>query len=77
MKDRSNRDIILGMAHYPIMMVIGELDNVLPPWQLLEQSELIKNKHVLFLEHDGHMGFLESPRVCNAVLKKFVRVCFK
>lgn len=26
MKDRPNRDIILGMAHYPIMMVIGELD---------------------------------------------------
>lgn len=77
MKDRPNRDIILGMAHYPVMMVIGELDNVLPPWQLLEQSELIKDKHVLYLEHDGHMGFLESPRVCNAALKKFVRVCFK
>ena len=77
MKDRPNRDIILGMAHYPIMMVIGELDNVLPYQQLLEQSELIKNKYILYLEHDGHMGFLESSRVSNAALKKFLRVCFK
>lgn len=77
MKDRPNRDIILGMAPYPIMMVIGELDNVLPYQQLLEQAELIKNKHLLFLEHDGHMGFLESPRQSNNALKKFLRVCFK
>ncbi|MBC7694572.1 MAG: alpha/beta hydrolase [Burkholderiales bacterium] len=77
MKDRPNRDMILGMAHYPIMMVIGELDNVLPCGQLLEQSEMIQNKHILYLEHDGHMGFLESPRASNAALKKFIRVCFK
>lgn len=77
MKDRPNRDIILGMAHYPIMMVIGELDNILPYQQLLEQSELIREKHVLYLEHDGHMGFLESPRQSNAALKKFLRTCFK
>ncbi len=77
MKDRPNRDIILGMAHYPIMMVIGEHDNVLPAKQLLEQSDLIKNKHILYLEHDGHMGFLESPRVSNTALKKFIRHCFK
>ena len=77
MKDRPNRDIILGMAHYPIMMVIGELDNVLPHQQLLEQSELIKEKHILYLEHDGHMGFLESPKQSNVALKKFLRICFK
>lgn len=77
MKDRPNRDIILGMAHYPIMMVIGELDNVLPYEQLLEQAELIKEKHILFLEHDGHMGFLESKIRSNLALKKFLRVCFK
>lgn len=77
MKDRPHRDIILGMAHFPVMMVIGELDNVLPHEQLLEQSELIKDKHLLFLEHDGHMGFLESPRKSNQALRKFLRACYK
>ena len=76
MKDRPNRDLVLGMVHYPVMMVIGELDNVLPKDQLLEQSQLIKNKHVLYLEHDGHMGFLENPRVTVKALKKFIRACY-
>ncbi len=77
MKDRPHRDVILGLAHFPVMMVIGEHDNVLPYPQLLEQADLIKNKHVLYLEHDGHMGFLESPKRSNDALKKFLRICFK
>ena len=77
MKDRPHRDVILGLAHFPLMMVIGEHDNVLPSSQLLEQADLIKNKHILYLEHDGHMGFLESPKRSNDALKKFLRVCFK
>lgn len=77
MKDRPHRDMILGLAHFPIMMVIGEYDNVLPHEHLLEQSELIKDKHLLYLEHDGHMGFLESSRKSNQALRKFLRACYK
>lgn len=76
MKDRPNRDIILGLVEYPIMFVIGELDNVLPASQLLEQTEILKNKHLLYLEHDGHMGFLESPKQSNKALRKFLRACY-
>jgi pimeloyl-ACP methyl ester carboxylesterase len=57
-------------------MVIGEHDNVLPYEQLLEQSQFIKNKSVLYLEHDGHFGFLESPKESNKALRKFLRKCF-
>lgn len=76
MMDRPRRDIILGLVEYPIMMVIGELDAVLPYEQLIEQSLLIKNKTVLYLEHDGHFGFLESPQQSNKALRKFLRKCF-
>lgn len=77
MKDRPNRDIILGLVNYPILFVIGELDNVLPASQLLEQVDFLKNKHLLYLEHDGHMGFLESPKQSNQALRKFLRACYK
>ncbi len=76
MRDRKGRDLILGLVEYPILMVIGEQDNVLPFAQLLEQAEAIKNKHILFLEHDGHFGFLESPRESVKALRKFLRKCF-
>lgn len=77
MRDRPGRDIILGMVSYPVMMVIGEHDNVLPASVLLEQAQLIRNRTVLHLEHDGHFGFLESPRQSNKALRAFLRKCFK
>lgn len=73
MRDRPARDIILGMVHYPVMMVIGELDNVLPYEQLLEQSQLLKQASVLYLEHDGHFGFLESPKASGKAIRKWLR----
>lgn len=76
MRDRPGRDIILGLVEYPILMVIGEHDNVLPYEPLLEQSRLIKNKSILYLEHDGHFGFLESPKQSNRALRKFLRKCY-
>lgn len=76
MKDRPSRELILRLVDYPVMMVIGQHDNVLPAQQLLKQAETIKNRTVLYLEHDGHMGFLESPRESNKALRKFLRKCF-
>ncbi|MBS1652034.1 MAG: alpha/beta hydrolase [Bacteroidetes bacterium] len=76
MRDRPNRDIILGVVDYPIMMVIGEYDNILNKEQLLEQYKYIRNKQLLYLEHDGHFGFLESPKISYKELRKFLRKCF-
>lgn len=77
MRDRPSREMVLGMVHYPVMMVIGELDNVLNPQLLLEQSQLIQDKHVLYLEHDGHYSFLESPRQTAKSLRSFLNRCYK
>jgi pimeloyl-ACP methyl ester carboxylesterase len=76
MRDRKGRDLILGLVEYPILMVIGEHDSVLPYAQLLEQAEAIKNKQIVFLEHDGHFGFLESSRESNKAIRKFLRRCY-
>jgi pimeloyl-ACP methyl ester carboxylesterase len=76
MKDRPNRDVILNFAEYPIMMIIGRYDSMLPMQSLLNQSELIRSKYVLLLEDDGHMGFLENPEACIKHLKRFARNCF-
>jgi len=77
MRDRPSREMVLGMVHYPIMMVIGELDNVLDPQLLLEQSQQIQDKTVLYLEHDGHYSFLESPRQTAKSMRSFLNRCYK
>jgi pimeloyl-ACP methyl ester carboxylesterase len=77
MKDRISRDMILAMVSYPVMMVIGAHDSVVPPAQLEEQSRLLKHPQVLMLEHDGHFGFLESPVRTKKALRKFLRKCYR
>ena len=76
MRDRPGRDIVLGLVDYPVMMVIGGEDTVITAEQLQEQAEVLKNPYVLLLEHDGHMGFLESPKRCAKELRKFLRKCY-
>lgn len=77
MKDRPNRDIVMNFAEYPIMMIIGRYDPVLPMQILLNQSEIIQSKYILLLEKDGHMGFLENPNACIKHLKRFFRASLK
>jgi pimeloyl-ACP methyl ester carboxylesterase len=77
MKDRPARDVVLALANYPVMMAIGEHDNVLPPSQLMEQTRLLKFPTIVSLEHDGHFGFLESPRRMLKVLRKFAYLCYR
>lgn len=77
MKDRPSRDVILGMATYPVLIVAGEHDKVLPVAQLKEQAGLPKNGSLLLLEHDGHFGFLESPRQSLKALRSFIRRCYR
>jgi pimeloyl-ACP methyl ester carboxylesterase len=77
MKDRPNRDIVLSFSEYPVMMIIGRYDAILPMQSLLNQCDFIPSKYVLLLENDGHMGFLENPKVCSKHLKRFCRLSFK
>ncbi|MCD6066529.1 MAG: alpha/beta hydrolase [Bacteroidetes bacterium] len=77
MKDRPNRDIVLNFSEYPVMMIIGRYDAILPMQSLLNQSEFVPSKYVLLLENDGHMGFLENPLICSKHMKRFFRLCFK
>lgn len=77
MKERPNRDIVMNFAEYPIMMIIGRYDPVLPMQILLNQSEIIQSKYILLLEKDGHMGFLENPNTCIKHLKRFFRASLK
>lgn len=77
MKDRPNRDIVLNFSEYPVMMIIGRYDAMLPMQSLLNQCDFIPSKYVLLLENDGHMGFLENTTICAKHLKRFFRASFQ
>ena len=72
MKNRSDREIILKFAPYPVLFIIGEEDNVLPSKDLISQAKLPDNGNYLLLENIGHMGFIEAKSATYKAIKKFV-----
>lgn len=77
MRDRPARDVVLALGTYPVMMIVGAMDTVVPPAQLIEQARAIGRCELLVLEHDGHFGFLESPVRSFRALRKFVHRCYR
>ena len=76
MRDRPSYLPVIKYAPFPVMMIIGKYDNVLPANILLEQCEMIPHKTCLFLEYEGHFGQLENPKFTGISIRKFARNCF-
>ncbi len=77
MKDRKNRDLILKLAEYPILFIIGKKDSVINYETMYPQIGLCKYPKVLMLEDAGHMGFYEAPKETMKELDQFASRCFR
>lgn len=77
MKIRKNRENVLRYAAFPVLIIAGNRDNVIPYDTLVAQSQLPVDCRFLGLEKTGHMGFLESKEICLKKLKAFAGYCFR
>ena len=57
MRDRSDREIVLKFAPFPIHYISGDLDPVIPIKLLKDQSKIPLNGSIDILKNTGHMGF--------------------
>ncbi len=72
MRDRSDREIVLKFAPFPITYIIGDLDPVLPAKKLAAQSKIPENGTLTILKSTGHMGFIENKQKSFLAVKAFV-----
>lgn len=72
MKIRSDREIILRFASYPVLYIAGKKDLVIRWRDLKEQSQLCTNGSFYLSEKGGHMCFYEDKYPCLKVLEKFI-----
>lgn len=77
MKIRPNREVILKFAPYPVMIIAGKRDNVIPFESLSEQAALPKICRFVALERTGHMGFIEAKETTVKKLRAFANFCYK
>ncbi|MGM9453933.1 alpha/beta fold hydrolase [Legionella bozemanae] len=69
---RNSTSAILVTTKLPILIITGELDNVISPQQSIDMHSLSKNSQLIILSNAGHLSNLEQPKQWNqAVIEMF------
>ena len=71
MKIRTDREVILHFAQYPILLILGKKDGVLIYDDTIEQIEGTKVQLKTF--PDGHMSHIENERQLKKVVLEFFK----
>ncbi|MBP4140932.1 alpha/beta hydrolase [Flavobacterium sp. P4023] len=71
MKIRTDRELILHLSTFPILMVLGEKDPVLPYHETSKQIEQTKVELITYA--DGHMSYIENQENLLKVLIAFFK----
>lgn len=77
MRIRPNREVILKFSGYPVLIIAGTRDNVIPYESLKEQIQHPRDGQLLTLERTGHMGFLEAREASLKKLRAFTGSCYR
>lgn len=72
MRDRFEREIVLKFAPYPVLIIAGEKDQIIPLEWLKEQSQIAENCQLEIIPEIGHMPFYEAPLKFESTLKRFL-----
>lgn len=71
MKVRKDREVLLHFAPYPILLVLGQKDQVLNYEENIDQVENTAVKLRSF--PDGHMSYIENREALQALLLEFLK----
>lgn len=77
MKIRPGREVILKFSEFPIQIIAGTRDNLIPYDSLVEQAALNPAIRLVTLERTGHMGFIEAKAITLKKVAAFVGACYK
>jgi len=69
---RPDRTDVLRQSTCPVLFVIGQDDNIIPPQQALGQSYLPSISHLHLIPNTGHQAMLEDPEMSNQLLRDFI-----
>ena len=72
MMQRPDRTGVLETFPGPVLFIIGEKDQVVPPFQSLQQSHVPAVAEVHILAASGHMGMLEAPDAGGEAIRSFL-----
>jgi pimeloyl-ACP methyl ester carboxylesterase len=62
-----------GQVMTPILVLTGEQDRALPPWQQRKLLDILPNSRQIMLPECGHMTYLERPDIFWPTVRAFIR----
>ena len=71
-----SRDVLKN-APFPVQMILGEEDNLLPINNMTQQTHLPNVNFVSIYPQCGHMSMLEQPEKLYNDLKMFADYCYR
>lgn len=74
MMQRPDRSKLLKAAPYPVMFIIGQEDEIIPPTYTLQQADITANAYIHMLKNVGHMSMLEVPEELSHFLEAFQQI---
>lgn len=72
MKKRPSREILLKFPPYPVHIISGERDPIIPVQTMRQQMTRSENVTGVVLKEPGHMGHIEAPEECLEELLRFL-----
>jgi pimeloyl-ACP methyl ester carboxylesterase len=72
MMERPDRTSVLKNFPRPILFILGKYDTAVPYEQGLQQSYMPGLSYIHTLEHSGHMGMWEEPKLSNDFIDAFL-----
>ena len=75
MKVRSERSLVLKRYSYPVQIIAGLKDTLIPVNDLKEQVTFSSNSELILLEHSAHMGMIEEREIAEKAVLKFAHKC--
>jgi pimeloyl-ACP methyl ester carboxylesterase len=72
MAQRADLTHLLPTIPFPTLVVVGELDTVIPPEVTREYAAKIPGSQMMVIPHAGHISNLEQPETFLEVVRTFL-----
>lgn len=77
MKIRKDRTAVVRYASFPVMIIAGTRDNILPYESLVQLAQINPEIKLITMEKTGHLGFIESREVALRKVRAFAGHTFR
>ncbi|GAA4457932.1 alpha/beta hydrolase [Nibrella saemangeumensis] len=72
-RSRPDRTHVLKNARYPVLLIVGRQDNLVPFDKSQALFDMPADAETLVLENSGHLGMIEQPAETTQAIQEFLR----